>query len=56
MTTQPRIDELKRRHATLEQAIDGESHRPSPDEAELTEMKKQKLALKDEITALQEHA
>ncbi|MBO6782187.1 MAG: YdcH family protein [Alphaproteobacteria bacterium] len=53
MTAQPRIDELKRRHASLEQAIEGEAHRPSPDEAAIAQMKKQKLALKDEITTLE---
>lgn len=54
MTTQPRINELKRRHTNLDQAIDSESHRPLPDEAALTDMKKQKLALKDEIKALEQ--
>ncbi len=53
MTVQPRIDELKRRHASLEQAIEGESHRPSPDETAIMELKRQKLALKDEITNLE---
>ena len=50
MTAQPRIDELKRRHANLEEAIQGESHRPAPDDNAITEMKRQKLALKDEIS------
>lgn len=49
MTSQPRIDELKRRHASLDEAIEGEVHRPSPDQAAIAEMKKQKLRLKEEI-------
>ena len=49
MTSQPRINELKRRHASLDGAIDGEKHRPSPDQAAIAELKKQKLQLKDEI-------
>lgn len=55
MTTQPRIDELKRRHATLDEAIDGETHRPLPDQAVIADMKKQKLKLKEEISEM-EHA
>lgn len=55
MTAQPRIDELKRRHAVLDEAIEGESHRPSPDQTVIADLKKQKLRLKEEIISLQEH-
>lgn len=50
---QPRIDELKRRHANLDEAIDGETHRPLPDQAAIAEMKKQKLKLKEEIGGME---
>jgi len=50
---QPRINELKRRHASLDDAIDGEIHRPSPDQAALAELKKQKLKLKEEISVME---
>ena len=53
MKMQPRINELKRRHASLDDAIDGETHRPSPDQAALAELKKQKLKLKEEISVME---
>lgn len=53
VTTQPRIDELKRRHASLDEAIEGEAHRPAPDQAAIAEMKKQKLRLKEEINVME---
>ena len=45
VTMQPRIKELKRRHASLDDAIDGEINRPIPDQAALAELKKQKLKI-----------
>jgi len=53
VTTQPRINELKRRHASLDDAIDGEAKRPLPDQAAIAEMKKQKLRLKEEISEME---
>ena len=53
MTMQPRINELKRRHASLDEAINGEAHRPGPDQAALAELKKQKLKLKEEISVME---
>ncbi len=53
MTMQPRINELKRRHASLDEAINGEAHRPAPDQAALAELKKQKLKLKEEISVME---
>ena len=53
MTLQPRIEELKRRHASLDEAIEGEVQRPSPDQAAIAEMKKQKLLLKEEINVME---
>jgi uncharacterized protein len=50
---QPRINELKRRHASLDEAINGEAHRPAPDQAALAELKKQKLKLKEEISVME---
>ncbi len=50
---QPRINELKRRHASLDEAINGETHRPAPDQAALAELKKQKLKLKEEISVME---
>lgn len=53
MTMQPRINELKRRHANLDDAIEGETQRPLPDQAAIAEMKKQKLKLKEEISHME---
>jgi len=53
VTMQPRINELKRRHASLDEAINGEAHRPAPDQAALAELKKQKLKLKEEISVME---
>jgi len=53
VTLQPRIEELKRRHASLDEAIEGEVQRPSPDQAAIAEMKKQKLRLKEEINVME---
>lgn len=54
MTTDVRIESLKRKHATLEQELGGESQRPVPDQATISELKKEKLKLKDAIMSLQD--
>ncbi len=53
MTMEDRVESLKAKHARLEQEIDSEIHRPLPDSAHLTELKRQKLKLKEEIARLQ---
>lgn len=53
MSDAPKIEELKRKHANLDEAIDGETQRPMPDQAAISEMKKEKLRLKDEIANLE---
>lgn len=52
MSLQDRIESLKAKHAALENAIEAESRRPYPNEPQLTVLKRQKLAIKDEITRL----
>lgn len=49
MTGDERIESLKAKHAELEHLIDLEVHRPLPDDAHITELKREKLRLKDEI-------
>lgn len=44
------ISALTARHATLDQRIADETHRPLPDPIRLAELKKQKLRIKEEIT------
>jgi len=52
MSVQSHIEELERRHAALERELDEAVHHPSVDGVTLTELKRQKLALKDEILKL----
>ena len=49
MTTDERLDALRVKHATLEKEIEDETHRPLPDEIRLTELKREKLRIKDEM-------
>lgn len=52
MAIDARIRELDNRHRSLEQAIEYEMSRPSMDSLRLTEMKRQKLRLKEQIEGL----
>jgi len=55
MSLQDRIDTLRSRHRSLEEAIDKEISRPAPNMDMLSDLKRQKLRIKDEIAQL-EHA
>jgi hypothetical protein len=46
------IVSLKSKHAELEQLITRENTRPQPDQTLISDLKKQKLRIKDEITKL----
>ena len=46
------VSKLKNEHADLEQAIRKEMARPYPNEDSLTELKRQKLRIKDELLRL----
>lgn len=50
MSLQDRIESLKARHAALDSAIQMEARRPLPDEAQIADLKRQKLRIKDELT------
>jgi hypothetical protein len=52
MSIQSHIAELSRRHAALEREIEVATQHPSVDEIQLTELKRRKLHLKDEINRL----
>lgn len=52
MNLQSHIDALKGRHASLESKILAEGRRPSPDSAELSRLKVEKLRLKEEMERL----
>ncbi len=52
MSVQDRIESLKSKHHELENKIEAEEIRPHPDDALIHDLKRQKLKLKDEISAL----
>lgn len=49
MSLQERIAALKERHAALQHLIDDEASRPHPNDNRVSELKRQKLRIKDEI-------
>lgn len=55
MSLQERIEALKSRHAELERAIDEENRRPLPNRDTVSDLKRQKLRIKDEIFQLERH-
>jgi hypothetical protein len=52
MTIQMHLQELERRHEALEREIEDAQNHPSVDSLTLTELKRRKLVLKDEIARL----
>jgi len=52
MTMEDRVESLKARHALLEREIDDEAHRPLPNQIHVTQLKREKLRIKEEITRM----
>jgi hypothetical protein len=52
MSTESHLSELERRHADLERQLNEAMSHPSADTLELTDLKRRKLRLKDEIAKL----
>ena len=52
MAIESHIRELSQRHQVLERAIEDETSRPAADTLRLTDLKRQKLRLKEEMEAL----
>jgi len=50
-----RVDDLKAKHAALEDKLELEKKRPVPDEIAIAELKRQKLRLKDQIADITQH-
>lgn len=48
----PHLSALETKHNALDQQIVAESHRPMPDARRLADLKKQKLRVKEEISAI----
>jgi hypothetical protein len=55
MSLQDRIETLREKHAALERAIDEENSRPHPNDDAISDLKRQKLRIKDEIFQLESH-
>jgi hypothetical protein len=53
MSQKDRIEALKQKHAALERAIDEENSRPLPNNDVISDLKRQKLRIKDEIFQLE---
>ena len=52
MSLQSRIESLTTRHASLDDRIFDENHRPAPDQGTLNQLKLAKLRVKDELERL----
>jgi len=52
MSLHERIESLKAKHAALETAIDSEVRRPLPDTAQIADLKRKKLRVKDELSRI----
>ncbi len=53
MALSARLQELRKKHEDLSQQVETEQKSPGTDPFRITEMKKQKLRLKEEISRLQ---
>ena len=46
------VDALRSKHAEIDRMIQEEEHRPHPDDMLITELKRQKLRIKDQLALL----
>ena len=53
VSMEPNVDELKRRHADLDVQLGEETQRPQPDQIIISQIKREKLKVKDAITSLE---
>ena len=52
MSETARVEELRKKHATLSERVEKVQSAPGSDDLEIAELKKQKLRIKEEITRL----
>jgi hypothetical protein len=52
MSLHERIESLKAKHAALETALESEVRRPLPDTAQIADLKRKKLRVKDELSRI----
>jgi hypothetical protein len=55
MSVLSHIEELKKKHQTLSEAVEAAQRSPATNDLEIARMKKQKLYIKEEITRLSAH-
>lgn len=53
MSSQDNIEELRAQHRSLESSLDQEIHRPLPNLDLVTDLKRQKLRIKDRIAEIE---
>ena len=53
MSGENSIESLREQHRSLDAELEEESHRPAPDSARITELKREKLRIKDQIAAME---
>ncbi len=53
MSAQEHIEALRSKHLDLKHEIEEENQRPYPDELRISDLKRQKLRIKDEIALLE---
>ena len=52
MSVTAHVDQLKKKHETLSQAVEAAQRSPGTDDLIIADLKKQKLRIKEEITRL----
>jgi len=55
MSLQSHLQELRKKHRNLSEAVEEAQRAPGTNDIEIAQMKKQKLQLKEEITRLSTH-
>jgi hypothetical protein len=55
MSVSGHLDELRRKHQSLSDAVEAAQRSPAFDDLEITRLKRQKLHIKEEITRLTAH-
>ena len=52
--SQEPVETLREKHADIQQMLDDESRRPMPDQGTISQLKREKLKIKDRIAELEE--
>lgn len=49
------VETLREKHASLQQLLDDETRRPMPDQGTISQLKREKLLIKDRIAEIEGH-